>query len=73
MSNKEIVICDQCKGAGCTEGRELADYHKHEYHYFDILCTRCNGSGRLQKTTTVDYQPYDNPKVANLTFEKLKD
>lgn len=72
---KEILICNACKGTGLTEHSELVDYHKHEYDYWDDICSECKGSGRLlKKVMTIEkITPYDNPQIAKLMFEKLKD
>jgi DnaJ-class molecular chaperone len=56
MSNREIVICPNCKGSGVIECRELEDYHKNIYDEWTEVCTNCNGHGRLRKVVTVKYE-----------------
>jgi len=70
----EILLCPECNGVGSFEERTLVDHHKGDYDYYDRLCTICKGQGRLQKkvTTITEVTPYDNPKVAEILFKKLK-
>ena len=67
----EIIACDTCRGNGYIECSELVDYHKGDYDCWNEICYSCNGSGRIVKTTTIEYKKFDNSIVENLLKEKI--
>ena len=71
----EILLCLECNGVGTKSHEVLIDHHKGDYETRHELCRLCKGQGRIRKTTTteVTITPYDNPKVKEIMFKKLKD
>lgn len=69
---EEVVLCSECKGTGSITKEELVDYHRVEYIYTYHLCKKCNGAGRLKITTEITTEPYDNPVIKELVFNKLQ-
>jgi hypothetical protein len=76
MANKtktvEIILCTECKGTGSNTRQELVDYHVGEYEYHHTVCLICRGAGRLKVTTEVTREPYENPIMKELVFNKLQ-
>lgn len=61
--SKEIILCTSCNGRGSIEQKELEDYHKGEYRFWDERCETCKGSGRLIRETVVHLSPYRKSKL----------
>jgi len=71
----EILICHACEGSGVVQMEEIEDHHNGVYRFWNEICSTCNGSGRRIKIVTIEttIKAYDNPEVAQITFDKLKD
>ena len=52
-SNTEIQLCKKCGGKGHVPEQISMEEST------DIVCPWCNGSGRVVKTATVKYDPYE--------------
>ena len=73
-TDSKILLCDRCEGYGTSQSEVLVDHHKGDYETQYTICFKCNGSGRVRQVieTTITTEPYENPKVAEIMFKKLK-
>lgn len=63
-TEKEIILCESCKGSGKRECSERYDYHHRLDWEWDEPCTKCGGLGRVLKIVTTS--------IEMLTEEDLK-
>lgn len=55
-TDKEIIVCDSCKGSGKVEQSERYDYH-HRYDWvWDEICSKCGGYGRVLKVVMTSFE-----------------
>lgn len=52
QTEKEIIICDKCKGVG--HKNEVVRVGAYDSELYTYKCKECNGSGRLIKTITIE-------------------
>lgn len=56
--SRETVLCHSCDGRGRQSRHEVTCYHKGEYDVIWMDCVTCNNTGRVVRTTTVTFEPF---------------
>ena len=51
-TSTEVVLCPACTGIGEVSERTSA------YDSENVSCKKCNGTGRLVKSTIINYLPF---------------
>jgi hypothetical protein len=59
----EIVVCDLCGGTGKLIWTNHSKWVKGVLKEKVEDCGHCKGSGKLLRTTTIEYTPFDRERV----------
>lgn len=62
-TQREIVICSNCKGEGVLRTHTITDYHRGEYDVNTFECHKCDGEGRVWEITTIEYKKVTKPTI----------
>lgn len=55
-TQREIIICKNCKGEGVLRTHRVTCYHKNEYDVITFECAKCDGEGRVWQITEIKYE-----------------